>query len=258
VVNFKTRALLRNLAAALCMGLAASSAGATCSVGYSSEPSLQQSLDGLLGTGAIDVVNDCVAEGADALWTTLSGGATVLLEIAGNANLNRLGIYNPDTGMSREIFQGSDGVGSTAAISLSASGSGYLLSIVEDGQTHTMMLDSPEFGFYLQRGNDSTLQFFSDTDATAADPGVDHLYAYQGTGDVFVGGAAIGSVFAASDYILAWEDLKSTEAGYDRDYQDMVVLLRSIAPVPLPAAVWLLLSGLIGVAGIARRPVGTQ
>jgi hypothetical protein len=249
--------LFRDLVTALGMSLAASAASATCSFGVGSEPSLQQSLDTLLGAGAVDTGSDCVAEGADAVWTTQSGGATLLLEIAGNANANRLGVYDPSTGLRREIFQGNDGIGSSATLSLSAGGSGYLLSIVEDGQTRILTLTSPEFGFYLQRGSDAALRFYSDTGDNAADPGVDHLYAYQGDGEVFLSGAAAGTVFGVSDYILAWEDLKSSEPGYDRDYQDMVVLVRSIVPVPLPAAVWLLLSGLIGVAGIARRSEGT-
>jgi hypothetical protein len=245
--------LFRHLVAALGMSLAATAASATCSFGSSSEPTLQQQFDALLGAGALDAAGDCVAEGADAVWTTQSGGATLLLEIAGNANSNRLGVYDPVSGLRSEIFQGDDGTGSSATLTVSAGGSGYLLSIVEDGQTRTLALASPEFGFYLQRGSDAALRFFSDTDDNVIDPGVDHLYAYQGSGDLFQSGVAAGTVFGASDYILAWEDLRSSEAGYDRDYQDMVVLLRDIVPVPLPPAIWLLLSGLIGAAGIARR-----
>ncbi|MGB5537784.1 MAG: DUF4114 domain-containing protein, partial [Thiogranum sp.] len=51
------------------------------------------------------------------------------------------------------------------------------------------------------------------------------------------------------NYVLAWEDLPG---GGDRDFNDVVVEA-SVAPVPIPAAVWLFGSGLLGLIGIARR-----
>ena len=59
-----------------------------------------------------------------------------------------------------------------------------------------------------------------------------------------------GELFTPQDFILAWEDLFG---GGDRDYQDFVVVVQDIRPVPLPPAVWLLASSLIGLAGVARR-----
>lgn len=54
-------------------------------------------------------------------------------------------------------------------------------------------------------------------------------------------------------YIIAWEDLAD---GGDGDFNDLVVLVRNdVAPavVPLPAALWLFASGLLGLATIVRR-----
>jgi hypothetical protein len=67
-----------------------------------------------------------------------------------------------------------------------------------------------------------------------------------------------GTQFAASDALIAWEDLRIAS---DHDYQDMVVLLRDIVPsavptVPLPAAVWLLGSVLAGLGVVGRRRKG--
>ena len=69
-----------------------------------------------------------------------------------------------------------------------------------------------------------------------------------------------GTTFRGNDAILAWEDLVTSSS--DHDYQDLVVLLRDITPanvpaVPLPAAAWLLLSGL-GAAVPALRRRRTQ
>lgn len=51
-------------------------------------------------------------------------------------------------------------------------------------------------------------------------------------------------------YIIAWEDRPLS--GADLDYNDLVLEVNWVAPVPLPAALPLLLSGLVGFAGLAR------
>ena len=56
----------------------------------------------------------------------------------------------------------------------------------------------------------------------------------------------------AGDYVLAWEDLKHLG---DRDYNDLVVRVSGVSVVPVPAAVWLFGSGLLGLAAAARRRV---
>ena len=50
-------------------------------------------------------------------------------------------------------------------------------------------------------------------------------------------------------YVIAWEDLKG---GGDRDFNDLVVEV-SVAPVPIPAAMLLLGSGLVGLMGIRKK-----
>jgi uncharacterized protein DUF4114 len=53
-----------------------------------------------------------------------------------------------------------------------------------------------------------------------------------------------------TQYLIAWEDRPLLAS--DRDYNDMVLEVNWVAPVPLPAALPLLLSGLLGFAGLAR------
>jgi hypothetical protein len=57
--------------------------------------------------------------------------------------------------------------------------------------------------------------------------------------------------FSPTHYVIAFEDLPFS--GSDRDYNDMVLEVRWLTPVPLPAALPLLLSGLLGLVGFMRR-----
>lgn len=86
-----------------------------------------------------------------------------------------------------------------------------------------------------------------------ADGGKDHMVSWLITGGKYAG-----------DVVIAWEDL--FDLG-DRDYNDVVLRVSGVnrhqhhygdtpsgvSPVPVPPAVWLFISGLVGVVGIARR-----
>lgn len=69
--------------------------------------------------------------------------------------------------------------------------------------------------------------------------------------DGFVGNAAIAfsEVFNGGRSVYAYFD--DSGARDDRDYDDMVVRI-DIAPIPLPAAGWMLLAGLGGLYGMRR------
>jgi len=54
----------------------------------------------------------------------------------------------------------------------------------------------------------------------------------------------------AGDYVLAWEDLKKLG---DHDYNDLVVRVSGVSPVPVPGALWLFGSGILGLVVVARR-----
>ncbi|MGB5517580.1 MAG: DUF4114 domain-containing protein, partial [Gammaproteobacteria bacterium] len=72
-----------------------------------------------------------------------------------------------------------------------------------------------------------------------SDNGADHMVSWRITGGKYAG-----------DLVMAWEDLPHLG---DRDYNDLVLRVSGVTAVPVPATVWLFISGLIGVAGIARR-----
>lgn len=246
------------------LGFAANLAGADCVFGSpGAEATLQSTFNTLLGAnppypvGAPNVVTACVNDGADAAWRTTGsvGAATIVLELAGNRNSNTFGVYDladPDRRIT--VFEGNDGVAADATIRLRQEGDGtWTVSVWELNNTgdtaswtHLRGLDTGAFGFYL--GTQSNGTFFSNTGLNW--DGRDHLFAYQGNGATFLSGPLQGSIFRPDDFILAWEDLAG---GGDRDYQDFVAIVQDITPVPLPTAVWLLGSGLIALAGVARR-----
>jgi hypothetical protein len=230
---------------------AATQVHATCTFGGSGEPSLQTSFNGWLGAGAVNTQTGCIADGNDSQWATSTGGATILLELAGNANTNTFGIYDLSNPANRlTIFAGGDSAGTDAIIRLTSMGNGdWRVTVAGNLPTANITVHQASFGFYL--GTAAHGDFFSQT-ARNGD-GLDHMYAYQGTNTQFLSGPLAGSIFQSNDYILAWEDLPASLS--DRDYQDFVVDVLNVnpLPVPIPSALWLAASGLIGLFGIGRR-----
>lgn len=235
------------------LALAGAQAHALCTFGTSGEASLQGSFDALLGTGTLDATTACVDDGDDAAWSTIGsvGQIDIVLELAGNASTNSFGVYDLNDPNARlTIFDGNDSVGDQAVLRLRQTVDGWRVSVQESGARgwNHQFISTGAFGFYLSTQSNGT--FFSQSSRNV--DGVDHLYAYQGTGTPFLGGPLSGEVFARQDYLLAWEDLVG---GGDRDYQDFVAVVQDINPVPLPTPVIMLMSGLIGLAGVSRRGV---
>lgn len=247
----RRRSMLTQTVALAVLALAGTHANALCTFGSSGEPSLQGTFDSLLGANTLSATGACVDDGDDAAWTTVGsvGQVDIVLELAGNAATNTFGVYdlnNPNARLS--IFDGNDAVGSQAVLRLRETVSGWRVSVQEVGSSgwQHQFISTDAFGFYL--GTRAQGTFFSQTSRNA--DGVDHLYAYQGTGTPFLSGPLSGEVFTPLDYILAWEDLAG---GGDRDYQDFIAVVQDIAPVPLPTPVLLLMSGLIGMVGVSRQ-----
>ncbi|HEY4366965.1 MAG TPA: DUF4114 domain-containing protein [Steroidobacteraceae bacterium] len=224
---------------------------AACTFGGSGEPSLQGALDGLVGPGVVNVQTGCVSDGNDAAWSTLGsvGEVDIAIQLSDNASSDSFGIYDlNDPSRRLTVFGAGDGVNSVATVKLSAAvGGGWNVRVRGDSSpawSAPMTVATSAFGFYLSTASNGT--FFSNTGLNA--DGVDHMYAYQGTGT----GDLNGDVFDTNAFILAWEDLAG---GGDRDYQDFVAVVQDMkpSPVPLPTAIWLLASGLISLTGVARR-----
>lgn len=224
---------------------------------------LQSGLDGITQDGSFQNVHTSQI-GDDEIWNIDASGAsvnTLVFEFAGFASTTSFGIYDIfDTSNRLEIFTGSDSSG--AIEYLQNAGTATFTNVLSSTAT---TFSSLNFGYYL----DSSVSaggglFFSqeslNSDVADAAHGntTDHMVAYAGNGsdslDIF--GTGSYGLFAAGEYILAWEDV--TFPGSDYDYSDMVVLVESVHPVPESAPLLTMGLGLLALGLVRRRRQQSQ
>ena len=217
---------------------------------------LQGVLDGITvgGNSSVNVVTDELNDSVDSYWDiTASGGsvATLIIELAGYAGSNTFGVYNDSKYV--ELFAGANIAGDQVMLSIQADGGVRVGGTLIEGVNFA----STNFGYYLDSSYyDNGGLFHSNT--ALNDDESDHMYAYQGTGDIVQIAPWASGAWTPSEYVLAFEDLKASVT--DGDYTDMVVMVESVlpSPVPEPTTIFLSKAGLLGLAAIGRKKYGKK
>lgn len=196
-------------------------------------------------------------------WSIGSTGSsenTIVIEIAGNSGSNTFGIFDPtDPSNTLQLFSGSAGAGWSARLQNNGGGhytvSWFNAAGIFQGQTTATFGVTNVFGYYLSGpgGTFYSLASLNPTD-TYYTSGMPHMVAYQGNGSSVLKIGNTTGTWLQNEFIMAWEDTAFKSS--DLDYNDFVVSVESVHPVPEPAVLGIFGLGLFGVlfaVGLHRR-----
>lgn len=170
---------------------------------------------------SINVLTDQVDAQVWAQGASGNNVVTIMIELAGNAAANSVGIYNTNDAVPSlfQIFPGVAAAGWFAVCSFQEAPTRVVVTLFDDnggiqGQVTYLGADPNAYGFYLQ-GPGGT--FYSEDYRNSG--GSAQMLTYAGTGNNF------------GEWWICFEDLDLATGGSDQDYDDMVFITESVVPV---------------------------
>jgi hypothetical protein len=202
--------------------------GASAALRSPQVPVAGGSLQGYLNSvgESINVLTD---QNAVQTWqTTVSNNSTftLMIELAGNAASNNIGIYNASLGAPPlyQVFPGAATNDWFATCSFRTAPVRVVVNLFDNnailqGQNTYLGADKDNFGYYLQ--GPGGLFYTQDARNGGGDP---QAVTYAGTGN------------NSGQWWLAFED--TPYAGSDHDFNDAVLFLESVNPTPVSKTTW--------------------